>query len=375
MRDKTKVSLLTTFAANRRKFIYVTVFVNVLFSVPKPQNCVKNVTIKTLAKELKVSVATVSKAFRDSHEISAATKQRVLERAAEMDYVPNPYAGSLRRRKSKTIAVVLPEVADSFFSLAINGIEAVAQEKGYHVLVYLTHESFEKEKAVLKDLQSGRVDGVLMSVTAETTGGAHVQTLFNTGMPVVFFDRVCDDVSAPKITTNDAEAACLATEHLMERGCRKICLLSASDSLSISHRRTEGFLKALGNNHRKLRAPDVVLCSNDAEKSYAVIKKKLASAPRPDGIVATVEKLIAPVYTACAGLGLSIPEDVKVVGFSNLPTAPILNPSLTTVTQPAFEMGKAAAAVLLKALNKKVAGWEMENTMIASVLEVRRSTA
>lgn len=332
------------------------------------------VTIKTLAKELKVSVATVSKAFKDSHEISTATKRRVMDLAQRLDYVPNPYAGSLRKRKSKTLAVVLPEVADSFFSLAINGIEAVAGEKGYHVLVYLTHESFEKEKAVLKDLQSGRVDGVLMSVTTETSNSGHIQALQNTGMPVVFFDRICGDVATAKITTNDVEAASAATEHLIERGCERICLLSVSDSLSITHSRTEGFLQALKKAHRKVAASDIWLCANDAEKAHALIKKKLANHHRPDGIVATVEKLIAPVYTACADAGLSIPDDVKVVGFSNLPTAAILNPSLTTVTQPAFAMGKAAAGVLLKALTKSAQNLERESAVINSVLEVRGST-
>lgn len=334
----------------------------------------QTVTIKTLAKELKVSVATVSKVFKDSHEISEATKQRVRTLAAQLDYVPNPYAGSLRKRKSKTIAIVLPEVADSFFSLAINGIEAVAGEKGYHVLVYLTHESVEKEKAVLKDLQSGRVDGVLMSVTAETANGRHVQTLVDTGMPVVFFDRICDDVATAKITTNDAEAACLATQHLIERGCKKIALLSVSENLSISQGRSAGFVQALQKSHREFVATDVLLCANDADKARAVIKKALASPNRPDGMVVTVEKLITPVYTACADAGLFIPQDLKVVGFSNLPTAAILNPSLTTVTQPAFEMGKAAAAVLLKALGKSAFNLKREHAVIKSVLEVRGST-
>src|SRR5882724_6794194 len=133
-----------------------------------------NVTIRILARQLQLSAATVSKALADSHEISGPTKKRVLEMAAALNYVPNPYASSLRKRKSKTIAVVLPEVADSFFSLAINGIESVAQDKGYHVLIYLTHENFLKEQAILNDFKSGRVDGVLMSVTSETVDTAHI---------------------------------------------------------------------------------------------------------------------------------------------------------------------------------------------------------
>jgi len=133
-----------------------------------------NITIKMLAKELNLSTAAISKALRDSHEISIPTKQRVQELAHKLNYIPNAYAGSLRRRKSKTIAVVLPEVADSFFSLAINGIEAIAEEKGYHVLIYLTHENLSREQAILKDFQSGRVDGVLMSLTTETASYQHI---------------------------------------------------------------------------------------------------------------------------------------------------------------------------------------------------------
>lgn len=334
----------------------------------------RNVTIKTLAKQLNVSVATVSKALKDSYEIGTATKQRVMELAAKLNYVPNPYAGSLRRQKSKTIAIVLPEVADSFFSLAINGIEAVAQEKGYHVLIYLTHESFEKEKAILKDFQSGRVDGVLLSVTSETTTHSHIEDLFNTGMPVVFFDRICDEVNTAKVTTDDFEAGYKAAQHLIERGCKSLALLSISSSLSISNSRIAGYKKAVEDGGSQLASSAIVLCDSDADKNQRLLKDLLCSANRPDGIIATVEKLITPVYLACNEAGLSIPTDVKVVGFSNLPTAAILNPSLTTITQPAFEMGKTAAAILLETLAKPVVNLSKKSAVISSVLEMRESS-
>ncbi|HYO21921.1 MAG TPA: LacI family DNA-binding transcriptional regulator [Flavisolibacter sp.] len=333
-----------------------------------------NVTIKTLAKELQVSVATVSKALKDSYDIGPATKQRVLEMADKLNYVPNPYAGSLRKRKSKTIAIVLPEVADSFFSLAINGIEAMAQEKGYHVLVYLTHESFEKEKAILKDFQSGRVDGVLISLTSETTSYEHIEELCSRGTPVVFFDRVCEEMPTAKITTDDFDAGYLAARHLIEKSCSRLSFLSISNSLSISNNRMEGFLQALKDQGHKIIPSTIVMCSNDSEKNLSVVKKLLAARSRPDGIVATVEKLITPVYLACSEAGLSIPQHVKVIGFSNLPTAPILNPSLTTITQPAFEIGKAASSVLFKALSKPGFLLQKESMTIKSVLSVRGST-
>jgi LacI family transcriptional regulator len=333
-----------------------------------------NVTIKMLAKQLNLSTAAISKALKDSHEISAATKQRVLDLANELNYTPNPYASSLRRRKSKTIAVVLPEVADSFFSLAINGIEAIAEEKGYHVLIYLTHESFLREQAILKDFQSGRVDGVLMSITSETATYQHIHALHSKDMPIVFFDRVCDEINTAIITTDDYESSYKATQHLIDAGCKKLCFLSISNSLSISNKRKEGFQKALADNLLIDQFSNEVICGNDSDSNYIIIKQMMQQKNRPDGIIASVEKLTTDVYLACKELKLKIPKDVKVVSFSNLSAATILNPSLTTITQPAFKMGKAAATALFKALEKKNVVLKNESQVIASELVVREST-
>ena len=333
-----------------------------------------NPTIKILAKELNLSVASVSKALRDSHEISNKTKQKVLALARQMNYVPNPYASSLRKRISKTIAVVLPEVADSFFSQAINGIEAVAQEKGYHVLIYLTHESFAREKAILNEFKSGRVDGILISVSGETSDSKHIKDVAEEGIPLVFFDRVCEDVDTARIVTDDFESGYNATSHLIEQGCKKIAFLSISASLSISNNRMMGYKKALKAHKMKVTEADIILCSNDSDENYRTIKDLLKKKTRPDGIIASVEKLTAGVYRACKDLKLIIPGDVKLISFTNLQTALILNPPLTTITQPAFEMGKAAASLLFKALDKQSHEVKQETVVIPSTLTVRSST-
>lgn len=335
----------------------------------------KNINIKELARELKLSVSTVSKALHDSHEISDKTKQLVLETAARLNYVPNPYASSLRGRKSKNIGVVLPEVADSFFSLAINGIESVAKEKGYHVLICLTHESFENEKNILKEFQGGRVDGVLMSVSGETSQSDHINDLISNGVPLIFFDRICEDVETAKITTDDFESGYKAAEHLIQQGCEKIAFLSISNSLSISNKRLEGYLQAHTDYNLKAGKEQIVLCTNDAKQNYIVLKELLQQKIRPDGIVASVEKLTPPVYKVCLDLKLNIPNDVKVVCFSNLETASILNPSLTTITQPAFEMGKVAATLLFNSLEKTNFDLTNESLVIPSALVVRSSTS
>lgn len=333
-----------------------------------------SITIKRLAQELNLSVSTISKALTDSHEISAETKQRVIQRAQELNYKPNPYASSLRGRKSKTIAVVLPEIADSFFSLAINGIEEAASEKGYHVLIYLTHESFLKEEAMLKDFQNGRVDGILISVSRETSQSDHINEVMERGIPVVFFDRIRDDVKTAKITTNDFESSYNATVHLIEKGCKQLSFLCISKDLAISNNRMQGYQQALADHNMPADESAIVYCTNTTEENYALIKALLSSPQRPDGIIASVEKLTTPVYLACRELQLHIPHDVKILSFSNLQTAPLLNPALTTVTQPAFEMGKAAANLLLKCLLKKNSLVGTDTQVLPSSLTIREST-
>jgi LacI family transcriptional regulator len=334
----------------------------------------KNINIRELARELQLSVSTVSKALRDSYEISEETKQRVRKTAERLNYVPNPYASSLRGRKSMNIGVVIPEVADSFFSLAINGIESVAKEKGYHVLICLTHESFDNEKTILQEFQGGRVDGVLLSVSRETSGSEHVVDLVNNGVPLVFFDRVCEEVATAQVITDDYESGYKATQHLAERGCEKIAFLGISKSLSISNKRLEGYLQALADHKLKAYKKHILHCTNDVQQNYPLVKGLLEQAKRPDGIVASVEKLTTPVYMACSALNLKIPRDVKLVCFSNLDTASILSPSLTTITQPAFDIGRVAATILFKSLEKSNFHLSKESVVIPSALVVRRST-
>ena len=332
------------------------------------------INIRTLAKELGLSPGTVSKALKDSYEISAETKERVLALAKKLDYVPNIYASSLRKKRSKTIAVVLPEVADSFFSLAINGIESIAQKKGYHVLIYLTHENFLKEQAILSDFKSGRVDGVLISITSETKQAKHICDLKASGVPVVAFDRVFENSEIPKVGTNDFESGWLATRHLIDKGCTQVAYLSISQSLSIANLRMEGYKKALEESNVLISKNNMVPCSNDELYNYNILRKMMSSKNRPDGILASVEKLILTVYKVCKELNLRIPDDVKVIGFSNLASAAILSPSLTTITQPAFEIGEAAASLLFKFLEKSNFRSEEKNIVLPSKLTIRDST-
>ncbi|WEK33706.1 MAG: LacI family DNA-binding transcriptional regulator [Candidatus Pseudobacter hemicellulosilyticus] len=333
------------------------------------------VDLKRLAKELGLAVSTVSRALRDSYEISPETKERVFALARELNYQPNPYASSLRKHKSKTIAVVIPEIANNFFALAINGIESIAQEKGYHVLIYLTHEQASREVAITQHLQSGRVDGVLISISGETTGLDHLQVLKQRGIPIVFFDRVSEALDTPTVTTNDFESGYLAASHLVEAGCRRIAYLSLSDSLSITSKRMEGCMAALQQKGISLDPSLMLQCSSqDQAANHRAITELLQRPDRPDGIFASVEKLAITTYHVCEELQLKIPQQLKVISFSNLETAALLKPSLTTITQPAFAIGKEAASLLFRTLEKKHMGTDKGKLILKSELMVREST-
>ncbi|MBS1511320.1 MAG: LacI family DNA-binding transcriptional regulator [Bacteroidetes bacterium] len=331
-------------------------------------------TIKTLAKELQLSVSTISKALRDSHEISIETKKKVLALADQLNYTPNPYASSLRKRKSKTIGVVIPEVVNSFFSQSINGIESIAKEKGYHVLIYLTHESFDNEKSILKDFESGRVDGVLISVCRETENSEHIKELMSKDVPVIFFDRVFNDVNTVKVTTNDFDCAYNATKHLIESGCKNPHFVSIISHLDIINCRLEGFKKALDECKMPFSAGNIINCTTNWEQNYNTLYKKLKAVKKPDGLLCSIENLSIIIYKVCQDLGLKIPGALQVVSFSNLDTASFLHPPLTTITQPAYEIGKTAAAILVKALEKKNFTIPNEQVVIPSELTIRQST-
>lgn len=330
--------------------------------------------LKELARELNVSPSTISKAFRNSYDIRPETRDRILARASEVNYQPNAVASSLRTQKTKTIAVILPEIANNFFALAINGIEAIAQKQGYHVLIYITHEDTHKEVAFVNSLQGGRVDGVLISLSQGTQEFTHLKDLGRRGIPVVFFDRVLEDEAAARVTTNDMDAAYLATQHLIEEGCKRISHIYFYEYLSISQKRRSGYLKALSDKGLAVDKNLVVACTGNEEEDRQTIKELLRGKDRPDGIFCSVEKLALTAYEACHELALSIPEDVRIISFSNLPTAPLLAPSLSTITQPAYDMGAAAAGMLFRLLSKKAGQAQNETVVLDSKLVKRAST-
>lgn len=332
-----------------------------------------DINIKKLAEQLQLSISTVSRAFQDSHDISPKTKERVLEFAKKVNYQPNHYASSLREQKSKTIAVVIPEVANNFFSLVIDGIETIAQENGFHVLICITRDDDDMESSFVRHLQSGRVDGILISVSSKINDFKKLLDVDSKKLPIIYFDRVFENFDGPKVITDDYESGFKATEHLIASGCKRIAYLLIAKHLYIGQKRMLGYLDALKKHRIKTEQNLILNCSNDKEENRLLIKRLLEE-EKPDGIFASVERLAFACYFACNDLNLSIPGDVKIISFSNLEIASLLNPSLTTITQPAFEMGRQAAILLFKALDKRNKNMPDEAITFSSVLVKRAST-
>lgn len=329
------------------------------------------INIQTLAKELNVSTSTVSKALNDSHEISDETKRRVLELATKYQYSPNPHASGLRNNKSKTIAVVIPEVGNSFFASVIKGIESVARVQGYHVLIYLSNESFEKERMILESLQLGRIDGLLMSLALETQEFSHIQNLLSQDIPLVFFDRVPQEIQAHKVVTNEFELGYKAVQHLWESGCRQIGYLLNGTSNSTLNLRQQGFLKAL--SEKNITNPETHIVEIPKGISDDTFFRLLQDKSF-DGVIASVEELVTPLWSACKSGALAIAQELKVLSFCDFPLATVLSPTLTTVKHPATEMGKKATELLIAQIEKPRKTLSFQSIMLQSEIIPREST-
>lgn len=331
----------------------------------------ENVTLKQIAEKIGLSVATVSRALNDSYEINIETKKRIKELAKELNYQPNPFASSLRKNKSKTIALIIPDISNHFFSLVIKGVEAISQNKDYHILIYDSQESFSKEVSITKHLISGRVDGVLISASTETSDINHLQAIIDRHIPLVLFDRVFEDLEAIKIVSNDFESSYEATEHLIKVGCKKIAFLKVGENLSINSKRFNGYKEALKNNNMD----DLVISlTQDDEKNFNIIKNLMLN-NKPDGIFASVEHLAINCYDVFKYLGTKVPEEVKILSYSNLNVARHLNPALTTISQSAQKMGETAANLIIAQIETKdKSTMEMQLLEIKSKLLIRAST-
>ncbi len=334
------------------------------------------VTIKDIAKALGLSTSTISRALRDSHEISAETKQLVLECAEKLNYKPNPIALSLKEKRSRSIGVVVCEIANSFFSQVINGIESIAYDRGYNVIVAQSHESYDREVVDLQFLSSRSVDGLIISLATETTDLSHIKALHDRGMPIVLFDRITDEINTHKVIVDNYRGAYDATEHLIKNGFKRIAALAGSEFLSITSERLAGYndaLKAHGLEYSKEYVQHCYYGGMVFSEVEEAVNKLLTLQKRPDAIITTSDKLTTGCLRTLKRRGISIPDEIGMIGFSNYDIAELVDPPLTVIRQPAEEMGKAATELLLQLVESKRPVKEFEKRVLTPELQVRES--
>lgn len=313
----------------------------------------ETVTIKDIAKALNLSTSTVSRALRGSYEISPETKKVVLEYAERINYRPNPIALSLKENRSRSIGVIVPEIDNPFFSQAINGIETIIYNRGYHVLIFQSYESYQREVINVQHLASRRVDGVLISLSGQTTDIDHLRELQDKGMPIVFFDRFSDEINTHKVIADNFDGAFKATEHLIKSGRRRIAHIAASASLSITKERINGYRAALNKYQRPIDDTLIKYCGYSLVEVDTVIGELLADDNPPDAIFTASDRLAVSCLTALKNKHVDIPKQIAVIGFTNLKVAHLFDPPLSTVMQPAMEMGQTAAELLLDLIERK----------------------
>ncbi len=311
----------------------------------------RKVTLKQIAKELDVSISTVSKSLRNSSEISEDTRLKVQAFAKLYNYKPNLIALSLKNRKTKTIGILIPEIIHHFFATVISGIEAVANEKGYNVMVCLSDESFDKEVINMELLANGSIDGFIMSLSKETQQKKdfhHISEVINQGMPVVMFDRITNDILCDKVIIDDSLAAFEAVQYLVNQGFSKIALITTVDYVSVGKLRTEGYVKALKSNELPIDE-NLILKIEDIENCSDAIET-LFENQKFDAVFAVNELFAVHAIKCAAKKSIKIPDDLSVIGFTDGIISQFSSPSITTVSQNGVKMGEIAAKMLIERL-------------------------
>lgn len=314
----------------------------------------KKITLKQIAKELDVSISTVSKSLRNSPEIGEETRLKVQAFAKFYHYKPNNIALSLKNRKTKTIGIIIPEIVHHFFSTVINGVEQVANENGYSVVICLSDDSFDKEVLNMELLANGSIDGFIMSLSKETQYKGdfhHITEVINQGMPVVMFDRVTNEVFCDKVIIDDKQAAYEAVQSLIDKGRKKIALVTTVDYVSVGKLRTDGYIKALLDNnlpfdeHLIIKIEDIDTCE--------IIIGKLLEEEAIDAVFAVNEIFAVTCIKTANKIGLNVPKDLAVIAFTDGMISKYSTPTITTVSQSGIKMGNRAAKIIIDRLESE----------------------
>ena len=333
-------------------------------------------TLKQIAKELNVSVSTVSKALNDSPEISELTKVKIKEYAKLKNYKPNVIGLNLKNRKTKTIGVIIPNILNSFFAKVFSGIEKVAEKNGYNVITCISNESLAKEISALEILSNGTIDGFILSVSEEAQklqDYSHFTEIINEGIPIVMFDRIADGVECDKVIVDDFNSALNSTQRLIDLGCKNIALFSSVDNLSVGKLRTNGYLEALKKNN--IAVDENIIFRTDSEEDLNNSILQITKDQAIDAIFALEETDTVAALKFGLKNGFKIPEKLSIIGFADgILASRRLTPSVTTVSQHAPEIGERAAQLLIDRLETKEENLPFKTIVIKTILKEREST-
>jgi len=334
----------------------------------------QKITIKTIAKELGVSASTVSKALKDSHEISTETKERIQAFANHYNYKPNKLALQLRNQKTKVIGVILPKIVHHFFSTVIKGIEEGANKKGYNIMVCFSNESHLKEVETLKVLSNGSVDGIIVSIASETLENKefnHFKDLVSEDIPLVLFDRVVDEIQCDKVVVDDVGAGYKATKHLLENGRNKIALITTPDHVNVGSLRKQGYEKALIESYIRTNN-DLIIKIDETQNLRSQIEKVFEQ--DIDAVFAVNEIYAATSMRIAKEKGYKVPEDIAIIGFTDGLISEYSSPSITTIAQHGLTMGRQSVELLIDRIERENDNEKPKKIVISSDLKLREST-
>lgn len=331
-------------------------------------------TLKQIAIDLGVSVSTVSKALSDSPEISAVTRDKIKEFAKLRNYKPNSMAQNLKRQRTNTIGVIIPNILNPFFAKVFSGIEKYANDKGYNVITYISNESIEKEKQAMHMLSNGTVDGFILSIAEQTqiqNEMSHFKEAIKDGIPIVMFDRTSDNIECDKVIVDDYDSAVHATQHLINTGCKRIALLSCDASLSVSQLRANGYYDTL--KEKNIAVADELVIMTDTVEEYDERLTHLIDNVSFDGIFALDEHASTLAMKLAVKKGIKIPDELQIVGFADGAWSRRLTPSLATISQHGPQIGAEAAKLLIDRIEKKAEKNVYKTTVIKTELRYRDS--
>lgn len=334
----------------------------------------KEVTIYDLARKLNISIATVSRALKDDPVVSKKTKKKIYDLAQEMGYRSNHFARNLRNQRTETIGVIIPRLNSYFMSTVIAGMEHTANQNGYNLIISQSSESSAKEKASAATMFNNRVDGLLVSLAYDSDDISHFAMFRKKNIPLIFFDRVAEDEDCTNVLIDNQKAAYEATQHLIEQGCKRIVHITASSKRNVYADRLQGYKLALMEHDIKFKKEYVLPSDLSQDAGSEAAEKILKMKPMPDGIFVANDNCAVGCMIALKQAGIRIPEDIAFVGFNNDPVSKVVEPNLTTINYPGYEMGEAAARNLIDHLNGNASLYATNKIVLRSELIVRASS-